>query len=184
MPTKIPLSLVYIVYSVKEEATKVSPEGNMWLRHCRLEPSGHGTLQRTIKPWHFSGFQGCALQPRCSLFVCTRVSASALIKRCAAGSGQVGFQASQKGFSLAPLQAALSVFILKMCFQNTISWNLLAAARYEIPSCKSKEKVSCQAEVYNKRVTSDAWPGGGEWASHKDPPWEKFSLSLCLEIHV
>ena len=28
MPTKIPLSLIFIVYSVKQEATKVSPEGN------------------------------------------------------------------------------------------------------------------------------------------------------------
>lgn len=144
---------------------KLSPEGSVWPRPFGLEPLrlqtllAAGPIQRAIG-WGFWGFLGPVLQPCCWAFMCPCVSvcASAFIRGCGGALKQVGFQCQETAcfserveFSLAPLPTALSVFILKMCFQSTISWNPLAAAGYEIPSCKSREEVSCQGEVY-KRV--------------------------------
>lgn len=160
MPTKISLNLLYIVYSVEEEATRVSLEGSMQCRPCGFEPPRAPGAVGSSKGWWekgSSGFRGCALQPCWGTFVYP-MCAGAFIRGCGGdGAGYIGFRCQQAAcfsekvkFSLAPLPAALSVFILKTSFQSTISWNLLAAARYVISSCKSREKVSCQGEVYSR----------------------------------
>lgn len=154
---------------MEEEAIKVSPERTVWPRPggLKLRRAGDSSSQRALQSAlesSFSRFQGRVLQSTHWAFVCTCVfvCATAFIRGCGGDLGQVGFECQQTAcfserveFSLAPLLAPLSVFILKMCFQSTISWNLLAAARYEIPRCKPREKVSCQGEVYNRAGHSE-----------------------------
>lgn len=91
--------------------------------------SSHRSFQSASEV-SFSGFQGHILQSTHleSVCTCVFVCASAFIRGCGGGLEQVGFCCQQTAcfserveFSLAPLLAALSVFILKMCSQSTIS---------------------------------------------------------------
>lgn len=51
MPTKISLNLLYIVYSVEEEATRVSLEGSMQCRPCGFEPPRAPGAVGSSKGW-------------------------------------------------------------------------------------------------------------------------------------